>query len=509
MGSHRHPDDADNGNDKHIDAGADMNDGAEIDARAETGTDDTVAEGDGADINGGGDHFGLFDDHAVAAAEDVTPAGELDLSDLRDVLAGRREAVVDTGRGTASRAGTGPVSHDAAGPRVHGRGGEVRTRRRRHPVRSSIIALVVLALIAGGVTFGVLWWQERTAAPQDWAGTGSQTLVVRVQSGDGLYDVGQTLVSAGVVASIKTFVAVATDDGRLDGLRPGYYRVHEHSSAQSTTNDLANPSNRLGQLRIVPGQTLADIATVSTTGKKSTKQGIMSKIVDACVPTNGAAQCFTVDQIWQAAVTSPLSTLGVVGWAMDPVSAVSDPRRRLEGLILPGDYDIAPGATAQQALSSVVQASAAQWNTTGIVAAAAKQHLTPYQLATVASLVQAEAIGPDMPKAARVIYNRLDDKMDLQFDSTVNYGLDRASIATTSAERLDDANAYSTYAHSGLTPTPIGAPGPDALDAADDPATGTWLYFVAIDLDGNTCFSTTIDEHKACIAKARANGVFG
>jgi UPF0755 protein len=114
-----------------------------------------------------------------------------------------------------------------------------------------------------------------------------------------------------------------------------------------------------------------------------------------------------------------------------------------------------------------------------------------------------------MPKVARVIYNRLDDGMKLQFDSTVNYGLGRASISTTEAERLDDANAYSTYAHEGLTPTPIGAPGPDALDAADDPAVGPWLYFVAIDLEGHSCFSTTKAEHDACVDEARANGVFG
>jgi UPF0755 protein len=60
-----------------------------------------------------------------------------------------------------------------------------------------------------------------------------------------------------------------------------------------------------------------------------------------------------------------------------------------------------------------------------------------------------------------------------------------------------------------LTPTPIGSPGPDALDAAANPATGTWLYFVAIDTDGHTCFSTTDVEHEACVARARANGVFG
>jgi UPF0755 protein len=505
MGSHR-GDDSGLPEPEGPDASEPVDDAGDSDEeRAETG-------------DGGHDHFGLFDDRPDAADDDLPATGEFDLAELRDVLAGRGDP--RSGSGSSEDDGDDDGDdHDAAprpprsrrpaesGDRHRPRG--ARARRRRHPVRSTVIALVVLALIAGGVTAGVIWWQHRTAAPQDWAGTGAHTLVIRVQSGDGLYDVGQTLAGAGVVASGPIFVSVAADDGRLSGLQPGYYLVHEHSSAQSAVDDLANPDNRLGRLRIIPGDTIADFAKVSTTGEKGTKPGILSKIVDSCVPSNGAAHCFTVDELRQVAATSSPSDLGVVGWATEAVSEVADPARRLEGLILPGDYDIAPGSTAFEALRAVVSASAAQWNTTGIVAAAKKQDFTPYQLATVASLVQAEGIGEDMPKVARVIYNRLDDGMKLQFDSTVNYGLDRASISTTEAERLNDANAYSTYAHEGLTPTPIGAPGPDALDAADDPAAGPWLYFVAIDLEGHSCFSATKDEHDACVDQARANGVFG
>lgn len=442
---------------------------------------------------GEADHFGLFDDSAGdtgPAAGHGAATGELDLSELREVLAGRRSAEPD---------------HPQAPPRA----AAPPRKRRRHPVRSTLIAVLVMALIAGGVIYGFLWWRQGAETTKDWAGTGQQTTVVRVNNGDGLYDVGQTLFDAGVIADVTVFVTVASDDGRLAALAPGYYRVHEHSSSQSAVSDLANAENRLGQLRIIPGQILADMTVVSTTGEKTVKPGIMSTIAAACVPATGQGTCFTVDELWQVAETEPLNTLGVVGWAEGPVAAAPDARRRLEGLILPGDYDIAPGSTAQQALESVVQASAARWNTTGITAAAKAQGFTPYQLATIASLIQAEGRGPDMRKVARVIYNRLHDGMKLQFDSTVNYGLDRAQISTTDSERLDPANRYSTYAHPGLPPTPIGAPGPGALDAADDPASGPWLYFVAIDLDGNSCFSETFTEHEACIEQARANGVFG
>lgn len=440
-----------------------------------------------------GDHFGLFDD-ADSGQTPQEATGELSLDALREVLAGRGEPTVSDDDGPAM-----PV------PRPR------RARRRgRRRVLSTVIVVVVIALIVGGLGYGYLLWRDSTAAPTDWAGTGERTVVVRVHSGEGLYDVGQTLVDAGVVATVNTFVKIASDDGRLRALQPGYYLVHEHSSAQSVVEDLADPNNRLGQLRIIPGQTLADITTVSTDGEEGTRRGILSTIAEACVPTNGASECFTLDELWDAAVTATAADLGVVGWAVDDVDAAPEERRRLEGLILPGDYDIAPGSTALEALRAVVSASAARWNTTEIVPAAATHDLTPYQLATVASLAEAEANNAsDMRKVARVIYNRLDDDMRLQFDSTVNYGLDRASIATRQSERMDQSNLYSTYAHYGLTPTPIGAPGPDALDAAADPAIGEWLFFVTIDLDGHTCFSVTDQEHEECVDQARANGVFG
>lgn len=412
-----------------------------------------------------------------------------------------------------------PGHHEFAGGLFHhdhepGDGRE--PLRRRSRVRRGIgktlwtlVAVVVLAGITIGVVAGVRVWQHSNQEPTDFTGVGEMIAVVRVQSGDGLLDVGKTLVKAGAVANASTFVEVAKDSGKLAGLQPGFYAVHLHSSSRSVVGELADPKNRLGQLRIIPGQTLADVTVVTTSGEKSTRQGILSKIADACVPTSGEKSCFSVEDLWKVEKTATPAELGVVGWAVDAVDDAPEPARRLEGLILPGDYDIAPGSTAKEALTAVLSASAARWNTTNIVAGAKALGFTPYQLATIASLVQAEAIGGDMPKVARVIDNRLADGMKLQFDSTVNYGLDRRQISTTEAERLDPSNIYSTYAHAGLPPTPIGAPGPKAVDAAESPAIGDWLFFVTVDLDGHTCFSVTPEQHQACVEKARANGVFG
>ena len=61
--------------------------------------------------------------------------------------------------------------------------------------------------------------------------------------------------------------------------------------------------------------------------------------------------------------------------------------------------------------------------------------LSPYHILVVASLVQQEANSQDFAKVAQVIYNRLHEHRTLEFDSTVNYPLDRREVATTDADR--------------------------------------------------------------------------
>jgi UPF0755 protein len=125
----------------------------------------------------------------------------------------------------------------------------------------------------------------------------------------------------------------------------------------------------------------------------------------------------------------------------------------------------------------------------------------------------------DLPKIARVAYNRLYTTSPelgchcLEMDVTVNYGLElqgkpsKASKDLTAAELNDPKNPYNTKVHEGLPPTAIDNPGAAALTAAMRPATGTWVFFVAVDKQGHSAFATTHAEHERNVQKARANGV--
>ncbi|OOD76155.1 aminodeoxychorismate lyase, partial [Mycobacterium tuberculosis] len=118
-----------------------------------------------------------------------------------------------------------------------------------------------------------------------------------------------------------------------------------------------------------------------------------------------------------------------------PVMELGTDHRRIEGLIAPGTFNIDPSASAETILATLISAGAVEYMKSGLVDTAKSLGLSPYDILVVASLVQQEANTQDFPKVARVIYNRLHEHRTLEFDSTVNYPLDRREVATSDTDR--------------------------------------------------------------------------
>ncbi|MCX4694841.1 endolytic transglycosylase MltG [Streptomyces sp. NBC_01408] len=178
-----------------------------------------------------------------------------------------------------------------------------------------------------------------------------------------------------------------------------------------------------------------------------------------------------------------------------PAEAKGNP----EGYLFPAAYPVTSKTTPATLLAHMVR-TANQKLATRAVADGAKAHgMTPYQTATLASVVQAEADRrADMGKVARVVHNRLARSMPLQMDSTINYALNRSTVDTTLADTRIDS-PFNSYERQGLPPTPIDSPGLEAMGAAVAPTPGDWLFFVIVE-PGDTRFSTTYEEHKKHVA---------
>jgi UPF0755 protein len=151
------------------------------------------------------------------------------------------------------------------------------------------------------------------------------------------------------------------------------------------------------------------------------------------------------------------------------------------------------GQTEVDVLEEMIGAFDDRASDINLTGAAAALHETPYQLVTVASIVEREAkLAGDRGPVASVLYNRLKIGMPLGADSTETYYLrltDPALLPT--AQQLDQPSPYNTRLNTGLPPTPIANPGLPSLQAAADPPTTTYLYFVEINPDGQLGYAST------------------
>jgi UPF0755 protein len=170
----------------------------------------------------------------------------------------------------------------------------------------------------------------------------------------------------------------------------------------------------------------------------------------------------------------------------------------LEGMLGTGAYLVYPGESDTTLLKQMVTRFEKQAETAGLTTASAQVlGLTPYQVITAASIVEKEGyIYANMPDVARVIYNRLAADMPLQMDSTVLYALGQDGGKVTSQD-LALRSPYNSYLNTGLTPTPICSPSPQALAAAVHPPAGGWLYFELVKKDGTEAFADTFAEQLA------------
>jgi peptidoglycan lytic transglycosylase G len=151
----------------------------------------------------------------------------------------------------------------------------------------------------------------------------------------------------------------------------------------------------------------------------------------------------------------------------------------LEGFLFPDTYNFDRTSTSAQLVTAQLREFTATWRTLNLSYARSKK-LTPYDVLTIASMIEKEAVAPgDRAKVSRVIYNRLHLGMTLGIDATIRYALRIPGTKPLTQSELANPTPYNTRLHTGLPPTPIANPGLASMEAAAHPANGPWLYFVA------------------------------
>jgi UPF0755 protein len=177
--------------------------------------------------------------------------------------------------------------------------------------------------------------------------------------------------------------------------------------------------------------------------------------------------------------------------------------RNIEGFLFPAFYEFTPETTASTLVTNQLAAFTERWRQVDL-RAAKRRGLTPYEVLTIASMIERETAAPEERKlVSAVIYNRLERDMALGIDATLRYGLGIPNNRSITKKHLRSSSPYNTRRFKGLPPTPIANPGLASIRAAARPARVDYLYYVRKP-DGIHHFFTA-DEEEFC-RKAREYG---
>jgi UPF0755 protein len=330
---------------------------------------------------------------------------------------------------------------------------------RRIAILGSIGCLAILLLV-------LFLWPSNKDFPN---GSPGPRVDVSVPSGASGSQIARSLERLGVVQSAMRFIDIELRDKRSQGISPGVHSVHTHLPSAVALNEMLDPTLVRGLIKI---------------GEATTFQDVLKAI--------RASQSISYDY-------SPTHSFILPPYV---------PSKSLEGIIAPADYSFALGTKATAAIQSMIDTFAHQAASTGIESG--YQKYSPYQILTIASMLQIEGDPLDYGKVARVIYNRLHIGMALQLNSTVQYAANlRGRISlSTNATRID--SPYNTYRYVGLPPTPISNPSSAAIRAALHPSEGDWLYFITVK-PHDTRFTNSYSEFEAWVTLYNKNlraGVF-
>lgn len=384
------------------------------------------------------------------------------------VSAPRAESRPAAGVGTLDALFTGELSTQDVGhvPSRHDRD------RKKSRIAKWVVLIVILAIVGGiGITAAWVWgtyenqiravmgWEE----PKDYEpGEATGEVLVTIVAGDTGSSISETLHDAGVTKTRSAFYDHLIATAQNPSFQPGVYALQERMTSEAALTRILDPeSKRQNAARLPEGLTL-----------------------DQSLQTLADSTALPIEE-FQAAAADP-AAYGV---------AAAD----LEGWLFPATYQFDPGVAPADMIRTMVDRTVESLDSAGVPAERRQEILT------IASIVQREArLSDDFYKVSRVIQNRLSDGMRLQMDSTAQFGFDEMhdGTASSSAEALEDDNAWNTYVRDGLPAGPIANPGDVAIDAAMNPAEGPWRYFVTWNMDtGETIFSETFEQHEAGIVQ--------
>lgn len=305
---------------------------------------------------------------------------------------------------------------------------------------------------------------------------GADDTVVRfeIPTGTSPTAIGEALVASNLIGDAQLFVDYARVEGLDRQFEAGIYFLRQT-------------------------QTIPDIAVVLTDSSKSfipfrTLEGARIEEIAELIDSNSLFS-FSGDDFLSLVDEGAVIPAEFAQWAGIPEGA------SLEGFMFPETYQLPPDISADGLRDTLLETF--RTNVGELLREAAQADgYTLFDMVTLASIIEREAVWPDEhPMISSVYRNRLDIDMLLQADPTVQYGIQGARGSwwpnITRADYRGIDSPYNTYLYASLPPGPIASPSLSAIRAAVYPAESSYFYFRA-KCDGSNyhSFATTFDEHE-------------
>jgi len=286
------------------------------------------------------------------------------------------------------------------------------------------------------VIVGFLSLQPRNDFPSGKAGAEIEFLI---QDGELGSSIATNLESKGVIKSAAKFVEEFTKDRKAQGISAGSHTIETNIPVKTAIAQLLDPKRLNNLLVVKEGSTLSDVLGLLRSNEHISKTDTSYASVKSLFPNS---------------------------------------TKSLEGSLFPAHYSFEDNISIANALNMMVAKANTEYEKTGLFAGYKKYK--PFELLTIASMVQIEGDPASFAKVARVIYNRLEIGMPLQLNSTVQYAANLRGKITLSNKATKLNSPYNTYKYLGLPPTPIANPSLKAIEATLKPISGDWLYFITV-----------------------------
>lgn len=372
----------------------------------------------------------------------------------------------------------------------------------RHIASNAFTFLVVVVFLLGGV---ILWGQRQYNAE----GPLAEQICLRVPGGTTMSKLSQTLEKDGAISSGTIFRLGADYTDKSGQLKAGSYLVPAGSSMVEITDIVTRGGASTCGTEVVYriGVTASSVqvrALDPATGRYEEK---IAFDAGAQAPAEFAGVRDAADTRFRIAMAE-----GVTSWqVLESLKAIDvltgdAPELPAEGSLAPDSYEVRVGDARASVVERMQVAQAKILETAWQNRVDGLPLKTPQEALILASLIEKETGVPtERRQVASVFVNRLNKGMRLQTDPAVIYGITRGEGVLGRGLRASELRAetpWNTYVIPGLTPTPIANPGKASIEAALDPDSTDYIFFVA-DGTGGHAFAVTLDEHNANVANWR------